>query len=148
MGSPEKQDPAPLLVQDAERACERLMVRYARMVDAFDVDGFADLFTEDAELVLPAGTRHGREAIRRGFARRDPALISRHVLTNLWVTTEGEEVLGGCYLTLFRNQVLESGEGAADPLKPALIGEYRDRYRRTEGRWRIARRELIVVFRE
>jgi len=129
-----------------ERACERLMQLYARAVDSFDIDAFATLFTEDAELHMPAGVSLGREKIRKGFSRRDPALVSRHMITNVLVEPlTATTAQGSCYLTLFRSHPIEAG-APHDPLRPALVGEYRDAFRKTPEGWRFSRRELVVGF--
>src|SRR3954462_10976143 len=73
-------DEAALKLMWAERACERLVYRYAWLVDSGEAAGIADLFTEDG--VLGAGDgepMRGRGGVRRrgadARARRHPRKV-------------------------------------------------------------------------
>ena len=70
-------DEAALELLWAERACERLVYRYAWLVDSGEAAGIADLFTEDG--VWAAGDSEpmrGRVGILPGSShdRRSPAV--------------------------------------------------------------------------
>lgn len=135
----------------AERACERLMVDYARFVDFGEARKVASLFTEDGWWEAEGGLRMaGRAEILAGFGRREGVTRrqSRHVCTNLWVDVHGaDESIGGCYLVNYRH---DSRTGAAEkpaPMDlPKFVGEYLDRYVRTPEGWRIASRLCSMAF--
>jgi hypothetical protein len=134
----------------AERACERLIVDYCRLVDFGNAAGIADLFTEDGvwegtDLVL-----NGRDEIREWFQRREEVTrrVSRHVCTNVGVDVVSEdEAEGLCYLINYRHDRQEGDMSLPVPADhPKWVGELRDRFRRTPDGWRFARRQVDVAF--
>jgi hypothetical protein len=141
-------DLARLLI---ERACERLVVDYARFVDFGEASHIADLFTADG--VWESGDLRmvGRDAIRAGFARREAVArrVSRHVCTNVAVDVIGaDDARGLSYLINYRHD-RRDGEDAAAPAPsghPKFVGEYHDRFVRTPDGWRFAHRICGLTF--
>jgi ketosteroid isomerase-like protein len=130
----------------AEAACQRLVVAYGWAFDTLDVERFIALFCADAEWQRPSGERVvGHAALRESFVRRNPAVMLRHVCSNLLVTVLGEREAEGLSLsTVYRSTRLEGQ--AAELGLPLQIVEYRDRYRLDgDGRWRIAVRHTAIV---
>jgi hypothetical protein len=134
----------------AERACERLIVEYCRLVDFGQAAGIADLFTEDGvwegtDLVL-----NGRDEIREWFQRREGVTrrVSRHVCTNVGIdVVSQDEAEGLCYLINYRHDRQEGDMSLPVPADhPKWVGELRDRFRRTPEGWRFARRQVDVAF--
>lgn len=131
-----------------ERACARLVSEYCHFVDHGEAARLADQFTEDGVWAWREAVMEGQAAIRRGFQQRqgNTARMSRHVCSNLKLDiVDADHVEGVVYLTLFRH------DGDPDRLTspagpPDMIGEYRDRFRRTADGWRFERRELVVSF--
>ncbi len=110
---------------------------YAFRLDAGDLDGVAALFA-DAEL---RSTRH--DWVRRGAAEArtlydgvilydDGTPRTMHQLTNVTVRVEGATATARCYFAVL--QVTGLG------LHPVLVGEYRDRFARLEGKWSFTER--------
>jgi uncharacterized protein (TIGR02246 family) len=132
----------------AERACERLVTEYCHLVDHGEAARIAELFTEDGVWSSPENTMTGREAIARGFARRqaNTARMSRHVCGNVLIDVTGaDQATGVCYLTLYRHDgVPERATSPSDV--PAIVGEYRDTFARNADGWRFKRREIVVSF--
>jgi len=132
----------------AERACERLVTQYCHLVDHGEAARVAELFTEDGVWVSPEITMTGREAVARGFARRqaNPARMSRHVCANVLIdVADADHASGVCYLTLYRHD--GAPDRATSPSDvPAIVGEYRDAFARTKDGWRFRRREIVVSF--
>ncbi len=131
-----------------ERDCERLVTSYCHLVDHGEAERVAELFTEDGVWTSPEVTMDGREAIRKGMALRqaNQARMSRHVCCNFLLEISDADHAEGCvYLTLYRH---DGEEGRAfSPLDgPAMVGEYRDRFVRTQDGWRIAHREIAIDF--
>lgn len=132
-----------------ERECARLVNAYAQYIDLGQAERVVELFTEDAVWEGPGTRMAGREEIRKGFAARQRSRrVSRHVCTNLRVdVVDEDEARGIVYLTLYRHDPQEGAEGRAAPLDgPVVVGHYRDRFRRVDGAWRIAHREIEVAF--
>src|SRR5215218_9605997 len=97
----------PLEQMAAERACERLMYRYAQHVDFGHAARVADLFTEEGVWLGADGRgMHGRDAIRASFAVRETLTQrqSRHVMTNVLVDVSSpDDAAGVAYLINYRH---------------------------------------------
>jgi ketosteroid isomerase-like protein len=134
----------------AERACERLIVEYCRLVDFGEAARIADLFTEDGvwsgvDLVLD-----GREEIRAWFVKRQALerRVSRHICTNVGVdVVSPDEAHSVCYLVNYRHDRRDGDDAMPVPTEvPKFVGECRDAFRRTADGWRFARRHVDVAF--
>jgi ketosteroid isomerase-like protein len=131
---------------DATRECERLVYRYASLIDFGEAEKVAELFAPDGVWESPQGRLEGNSAIRDQFRRRqDSQRRSRHVCTNVVIDVVDDHTATGLtYFTLYRH---DGGEDGPAPLDgPAMVGEYRDRFVRTEDGWRFLRREAAVAF--
>jgi hypothetical protein len=134
----------------AERACERLIVDYCRFVDFGEASRIAELFTEDGTWTSAEIEMRGRDDIRARFLDRQAVArrVSRHLCTNVAIDVLSEdEATGLCYLVNYRH---DRQEGDSSPVVPAdlpkFVGEYHDRFRRTEGGWRFAERRFDLAF--
>lgn len=130
---------------------QELQNRYALAHDLTDPEMYASVFTEDAEL-YGAGNRllaKGREAFlaigandRKRFnagaadgERSFGAL--RHVITNPIIELTGATTATGfCYVTTV---VVRPGGGP----EILSLSRYEDEYRKVDGEWLIAKREII-----
>lgn len=131
-----------------ERACERLVVEYCHFVDHGEASKIAGQFTDDGIWTSPDNTMTGRAEIEAGFARREKVTRrkSRHVCTNLLIDVIDQDTAEGVvYLTLYRHD--DSAEAPVRPSEvPDIVGEYRDRFVRTDDGWRFQRREIAIDF--
>ncbi|MBI5264118.1 MAG: nuclear transport factor 2 family protein [Bradyrhizobium sp.] len=131
-----------------ERECERLIHAYTHLIDYGEAARVADLFTDDGTCESPEATLIGRDRIRDSFqARQDRTdRTSRHVCTNALLNVIDErQAEGVVYFTLYRHDGGDLGRPA--PLEgPLMVGEYRDRFVRTDAGWRFARRKTGVGF--
>jgi uncharacterized protein (TIGR02246 family) len=141
---------AALELMWAERACERLVYRYAWLVDSGEAAGIADLFTDDG--VWTAGdsdSMRGRDGIRAGFTSRQAVTRrqSRHVMTNVMIDVNGDTAKGRVYLVNFRH---DSKTGVAEHPAPSdapkFVGEYNLTFRRVDGEWLFATLDLDLAF--
>jgi hypothetical protein len=131
-----------------ERACARLVTEYCHFVDHGEAAKIAGQFTEDGVWTAPGNTMTGRAELERGFAarQRNTRRMSRHTCMNLLVDVIDENTAKGVvYLVLFRHDG-EEGRATSPVGPPALIGEYRDEFVRTDDGWRFKRRELAASF--
>jgi 3-phenylpropionate/cinnamic acid dioxygenase small subunit len=138
------------MTQDERRAieidCARLAVAYAVTVDTGRYDEFAALFADDGELAVTRGTFKGPAAIKAAMEGRDPAVITRHVMTNVLVTVESPSAASGtAYLTLYKGAP-PAGKKVVAGAAAQSVGQYHDRYVKTAHGWRIARREVVWQF--
>ncbi|MCS7475767.1 nuclear transport factor 2 family protein [Umezawaea endophytica] len=128
----------------AERAVENLMARYSYMADAGDFAGLGALFA-DAEYSFDGRVLRGAEeveAFARGtlFLHEDGTPRTKHVVTNILI--EVDEAAGSAtaraYYTVFQSL-------PDFPLQAVAGGEYLDLFRRTDGTWRFARRDVSAT---
>lgn len=110
---------------------------------------YLDCFTDDAHWeALPAATAHGtfiqirkgREDIRAGVIERrakgwqGPGTNTLHLVTSIEVEVSGEQAVGrSCFMLL--------GDLRTAP-RIRNAGHYHDRFVRTAGGWRLARRVM------
>jgi ketosteroid isomerase-like protein len=129
----------------ARVAIESLIAEFAYLIDHNQTEKVADLFTEDGWYGREGGARStGRDAIRKSYAGRAARgeRTARHIFTNLRLTvTSTDEAEGVCILLLF------AADGAPPlPAEPMLVQDYKDRYRKVDGRWLFASRETKALF--
>ena len=134
----------------AERACERLIVEYARLVDFGQASKIADLFCPDGEWVGTDLHLRSREEIREWFTRREQVTrrVSRHVCTNIAVQVlSADEAQSCCYMINYRHDRQEGDLDLPVPVRePKFVGELHDRFRHTPEGWRFASRRVEVSF--
>lgn len=136
-------------------AITELMDLYGVVHDFGTPEQYADLFTADGEIAVSRGGRavvKGRDALMEQ-ARRDHEkyvrptgrdgeneFFMRHIVSNKTVTITGENAAeGSCFVITLVND----GENG-----PAMLsfGRYFDTYTKHNGKWLIARREIILDF--
>jgi hypothetical protein len=116
-----------------ERACERLIVDSARCNDERQWAALAGLYTSAGVVVRPSGQRlEGREAIEAAYAAGPPDRVTRHLCTNLRVDVDGPDDAHGT------TAVLIVADGSY------RVGEFADRFERTQEGWKIAERRASL----
>ncbi|MBJ7306356.1 MAG: nuclear transport factor 2 family protein [Acidimicrobiia bacterium] len=125
-----------------EWAVRNVIVRLAQYADGLgSCEQYAELFTVDAEWLMPNAPRHGRADILEGsIARRaeggvGPGSNSRHIVAATAVEfTNDDEAVADSYWVFY----VETNTAP----KATLVGHYRDIIVRTEDGWKMARREI------
>ena len=144
------QEPRSYVQDRAE--IEDLMARYLFAIDYSDWDAYVATFAEDGELEFASGKSKGRDAIRQAvtsFAQRigefyhtedgKPAIL-RHVVLQNSIRVEGDRAWG-------RSLWLEmANHGPGDEPKIGTYGIYEDEFKKVDGRWLIARRNVLNEF--
>jgi uncharacterized protein (TIGR02246 family) len=137
----------------ADRAeIEDLMARYLFAIDYADWDAYVATFTEDGKLEFASGQYRGREEIRAAVTRfaegigrfyhtedGKPAIL-RHVVLQSVIRVEGDRAFGR---TLW---VEMANHGPGDTMKMGTYGIYEDDFEKVDGRWLIARRNVLNEF--
>ena len=124
---------------EVESAAANLMYRYQALVDAKDVEGLAEIITDDVELDRAQGRGEGREDfldLYRAFAASDVEL-AHHMVTNLQVSPLGDERYQ-VDATFWVVTTHRSGEARQ------VWGRYRNDIVEVDGQWRIAAKRLRV----
>ncbi|MEZ7005486.1 nuclear transport factor 2 family protein [Streptomyces sp. AD55] len=119
---------------------EQLITEMLYRLDHNQADTTWELYTEDGVSAGPMGDMD-REAMKAWGARRarQTGIVGRHFIGGIRLVRDGDEVEGTVQYLTFR----DSNEPQT---QPASVGEFRERYRRVDGQWRFARREIVPVF--
>lgn len=131
-------------------AIEDVVNAYAVLFDTGQFDSLATLFTRDAEYsISPAPPKYpsvmaGNGVIASSLARlfnhnkNNLQILQRHIVTNIVVRRiSGHEAEASSYVTAV---VIPRGT----PPEIVRAGVYEDHLRKEDGRWKIARRRLIL----
>jgi uncharacterized protein (TIGR02246 family) len=128
--------------EDASTACTALVLDYAHHRDNFNAESFANLFTEDGILIIGEDRWEGRAAIQARIDALDSSATIRHYMSSIRISPiDADHATGVSYVVIYRTP-----QGSTEITGPALIGDYIDRYIRTEDGWKIAHRELLTTF--
>jgi ketosteroid isomerase-like protein len=131
-----------------ENECRKLTVLYCRHLDRHDAEGFAGLYTEDAEYkpaVEPVPIV-GRPRILEWVRNYPRHRLGRHLATNQIVEVVDEDLAtGSSYAIVFREPDPERGV-ISSRVTPRSMVEYKDTYRRTADGWKIASRHYRIDF--
>lgn len=122
-------------------ALRELVERYARIPDDRAFELVDELFCADATLIGPGFELRGHEAIREGMRSIERFSATLHCVHNHLVEIRGDEAEGETWCVANH---LHEVEGRPRKLDWGI--RYRDRYRRESGGWRIAHRELRLVW--
>ncbi len=117
---------------------ENLLARYCELFDSGDLEGYAALFA-DARISSQMSDTSGVDQVR-AFHEANTIFYeglphTRHVTTNIHIEIDDDRTTASArsYVTVF--QATEDF-----PLQPVFIGQYQDRLRKVEGKWRFAER--------
>ena len=130
-----------------KRACENLVMDYARHRDQAQGAALAQLFTEDAELSVNGETFIGRKALLTRFAA--PATQRfRHMMSNVHITVTGhKQAIGVSYALIFVGPIDKQNPDAPITVSNFVaMGEYQDTFVLTDAGWRIASRRFVPAF--
>ena len=141
---------ADILRQANDRAeIEALMWRYVRALDTYDVEAYANVFTEDGRFGTGANATVGRAALRQmvdGLKRSsqerqaagEPRGPMHHVITNAHIEFVGadEAKYHSYWMTVFGPQ----GQGGQPQV--AAVGRGVDVLVRVDGQWLIKSRDV------
>lgn len=131
-----------------EQACIALSHRFARYVDERRFADFAGLFAPDGVFDRRGEALAGRAAIVASMAGRPETLLVRHHVTTVTVDViDAETASGLCYFAFYQCTDWDGRQREKLALAgAAIVGEYRDRYRRTADGWRFAHRQAAMTF--
>ena len=119
-------------------AIRRLMAIYAQLLDSKRIAEWGQLFTEDAVFAVWGQTWRGRAAIEAGIGGMQPELPGKHVILIPVIDLKAPD----------RALVwtdLSALASAKEGISVATIGRYHDELVKQAGRWRIARRIVVMA---
>lgn len=126
---------------DDHREIERLLYRYADLIDAGDFAGIGELFGR-GQIVASGNRFRGADEVRQMYemaTRRYPDGTPRtqHVTSNVSIRVDGDSAQASLRFTVF--QALPDF-----PLQPIVVGRYADRFARDAGGWYFTERRMQV----
>lgn len=118
------------------------IARVAQLADmGTDVDEYVNLFTEDAEWLMPNAPRRGHDDIRAGWHERrktgqtGPTSNSRHHITTIRVHADGSDLVqSDSYFVYYVNTNTTP--------TVQLMGHYHDTWQRSPQGWKLAKRAI------
>lgn len=125
-----------------ELEVRNVLARLALLSDGGDLEAYVQLWTSDAAWEMPGAPRYGHDAIRQGGLDRrtsgeaGPGSASRHLVSTVAVAVDGDEAVAESYWQFFT-------ETTTTPVL-RMLGHYRDTLVRTDGGWRVARRQITI----
>jgi hypothetical protein len=129
---------------EIERACERLIHTYARLLDLGDLGAAADCFAAAGSLsrpFTPDQVIQGRDAVRASLLSRPRDLLTKHLTTNVMIEVDSRDAAHGLsYVTMISTT---PPAGAPPPFLsqgPLWFGEFQDRFVREDGVWKFLER--------
>jgi SnoaL-like protein len=135
---------SPLERIEIERACERLVYGYSRVLDVGDLSAAADLFAEHGSMsrpMAPTQVIQGRETIRASLLTRPKGLLTKHLATNVIIDVESRDAARGIsYLTMIATTPPQGAEPPFVSEGPIYFGQFVDRFVRENHEWKFLER--------
>ena len=127
---------------EAREEVRDLVARYNANGDSGRFEPMLELFAPDAVMHIPSGSHHGLGAISEMFSTAAAktgsgdtarAAFIRHFTSTLQIDVDSKETASSrCYYQVLTDRGLDHW------------GRYIDRYRRVDGRWRFAERNVTT----
>jgi len=128
-------------VDSNEWELRQLTYLYARGMDRNEPDIIREIFTDDAVIESPVAVQTGLEEILGVPAMLDKMFTSTmHTVQNQTVSIDGDAATGETYGVAY--QLMKPKDGKHKRLDWGL--RYQDKFRRENGKWKFARRTLII----
>ena len=123
---------------DDEDGVRRTLAQYSQWCDDGRFDRWAELFTDDARLVLADEVAEGRPAIRHYMERvLPPGTRGKHITANTLVAVDGDTADAHTDYLFVRP--------TAEGLTLVATGRYHDQLVREGDRWRFRQREITML---
>lgn len=123
-------------------AIQQLAYRYAHNVDQRKYHDFVQVFTSDAQLILPTLRLDGLSAICDGISQIERFKRTLHHINNVLVNVQGDTATAE--VCCVAGHVYDGDDGCERKLDWGI--RYEDELRRTESGWRITIRRLNLIW--
>ncbi len=125
--------------------CQRVLYRFVRALDEGKFDEVAATMADDGVWHRQGEVLKGRAAVVAALNKRGPAVLTRHMVTNIVIESTGpDSALSRCTTLVYRSEA-----STAPPVKmdlPRSVADYEDRFVRRNGRWEIFERRSSRIF--
>ena len=132
-----------------ERACERLVHRFAEALDTRQFEQLRDLFAPDATFYRPAEPDvaiHGVDAIIDSYRSRLQGYRSQHLCTNVLIRATSSDSASGTLRIFFKAGPADTPVGPGIQPTLEVLGGFEDRFVRTDHGWRFSERRGRLYF--
>lgn len=120
----------------AHQEIARLLTEFARAMDERDWARIAEILVDDVTVDVGEGVLTDSLSFIATMRRYlDACGPTQHLLGNLIVDVEGDEATSRYYVS-----DMHIGSTGREHLTFATLGDYHDRWRRIDGRWRMVQR--------
>nr|WP_314257339.1 nuclear transport factor 2 family protein [uncultured Devosia sp.] len=130
--------------QEAEMACQRLVVASYSLMDQGRYEESAALFSADAVWVRGGRPVAGRDAILAALQQRPAGDLSRHLITNVLVEVAGNEATATACFVPLRGSKREDGSVATPSI--TNVGDLAYQFRKEADGWRISHLQPTMIF--
>ena len=123
-----------------------LNARYSHALDHNDLAEFLGVFAADAVYTLGARVSRGQAELSQFFTGRQAMgrRVTRHFCSSFTVTFQDKDnATGGSVWMSF----VGNGDPPFEQAAPFMVADMEDRFVRVDGRWLVAERRIIPVFR-
>jgi hypothetical protein len=127
--------------------CENVVLRFMAHFDAGEYEQMTSLLAPDGVWHQMDGDIRGPGELVPRLSKRPAGVLVRHVITNLRteiLTTESAVVHS--YVTVLRHDFPGAIQPPAPLLLPLAMGRYRDELVRSQGRWQILNKKIMLDF--
>jgi uncharacterized protein (TIGR02246 family) len=126
----------------------QLVNDYAIYRDRLDARNYANLFAEDGRLTVRGRLTQGREAIYERISGYDSSHVSMHIMTSSQINIIDRDHATGVHYAAVYSAAATDDSDRPIPVKGfTVLGQYHDKYVRTEEGWKFAERVMKPVFR-
>ena len=128
--------------------CADVIHRFYRALDGGDYLTLARQMLPEGVWVRQGQTLEGRAAIVEALNKREPALVTTHIVNNLVVDRQDERTAtASMYITVLRYEGDDNAEGPAPvpPIRAIQLAE--DKLVLTDQGWQIAHKTARAIFR-
>jgi len=127
-------------------ACQQVVARLAVLLDHDGLEHIDTLFADDPIVSLFGTEVRGIEAVRMMFRSRTEGVVIRHALSPSQVElTSPDSARAITYVTVYRGARTDAS-GPLPLTGPVNVVEYEDQFVRVGEGWKIARREIRMIF--
>lgn len=126
--------------------CERMVRHFYWLLDRHETDRILATVHDDCEWVR-AGTPHvGFDAMRKIMDGRPRDVLGRHLVCNAVASMTGTDEIDVTFDLVYQAAPKAIEPGGPTVLQPMKLLSGVDRYRREEGEWRLAFKEVLPLF--
>ena len=128
----------------AEWDCRNAILAFYQAIDEARFADVADFFTADGEWLRRGSVVRGPAAIEKTYEGRSSDVRARHIVTNIMTQAKADDVVSFSLCIVFYTATAANGVPTVPG--PTMVLSSHGELSRSEGRWRIRRKETVREF--